>query len=227
MSNITQFQECIEKYYSKILIMANELANRIKELRHKQGLTQDELAQKLGVSRKTIVNYETGGVIPASKREMLKALLSELSGNAIPVDEPSTYIDLPYIPVKARAGFIELGQIPPHPIEFFRVIFTDDTNLKGQVVIEIDGDSMEPNYTAGTKVRCKPVDPGDWIYINSGVYAIVYSNFFVVKRVKNSPVDGVLTLHSDNTETGGVSKVRLEDIRNIWKVVRIVDAPAR
>lgn len=50
---------------------------------------------------------------------------------------------------------------------------------------------------------------------------------FVVKRVKNSPAWGVLTLQSDNTETGGTADVPLGDIRKIWKVMRIVGTPAR
>lgn len=96
-----------------------------------------------------------------------------------------------------------------------------------QVVIEIDGDSMEPYLISGAKVRCKEIDPGDWIYLNSGVYVVTYGNFVVVKRIKNSPVNGVVILHSDNTETGGNLEVLLDDIREIWKVMRIVDSPVR
>ena len=76
-------------------------------------------------------------------------------------------------------------------------------------------------------MRCKEVDTGNWVYINSGVYVVVFSSFFVVKRVKNSPTNGILSLHSDNTETGGSFEVPLSDVRRIWKVLRIVDAPAR
>jgi DNA-binding XRE family transcriptional regulator len=48
----------------------------IKEIRKKFGWRQDELAEKIGVSRKTITNYETGGVIPESKKVLLLSLLS-------------------------------------------------------------------------------------------------------------------------------------------------------
>jgi transcriptional regulator with XRE-family HTH domain len=50
---------------------------RIKELRKKLGLTQDDLAKKIGVSRKTIVNYENGEVIPETKRELLDNILNQ------------------------------------------------------------------------------------------------------------------------------------------------------
>lgn len=205
-------------------------AGTIRELRLKKELTQDQLALELGVSRKTIVNYESGKEIPASKQELLAKILFEspekASGNArIRFEE---FEELEYIPIKARAGFAELQQVAPVLYETYRVIRTEiGESFTKQVIIEIDGDSMEPNYYSGTKVRCKEVDPGDWIYINSGVYVVVYSNLFVVKRVKNSPANGILTLHSDNTETGGTADVPLDDIRKIWKVMRIVDAPAR
>jgi DNA-binding XRE family transcriptional regulator len=48
----------------------------VKEIRKKFGWRQDELAVKIGVSRKTITNYETGGVIPESKKVLLLSLLS-------------------------------------------------------------------------------------------------------------------------------------------------------
>jgi transcriptional regulator with XRE-family HTH domain len=40
--------------------MASELGERIKELRSARRLTQDQLAARVGVSRKTISNWETG-----------------------------------------------------------------------------------------------------------------------------------------------------------------------
>lgn len=142
--------------------------------------------------------------------------------------ENYVYESLPYISMKARASFVELGQIQRETGELFRVIKTDpNESFANQIVIEIDGDSMEPVLFSGSKVRCKEIDRSDWVYLNSGVYAITYGNFFVVKRIKSSPTDGILTLHSDNGETGGSLNVPLNEVRNIWKVLRIVDAPIR
>lgn len=52
---------------------ALEIKNRRKEL----GLKQAELAKKLGVSLKTISNYENGEVIPESKIALLRSILDE------------------------------------------------------------------------------------------------------------------------------------------------------
>ena len=46
--------------------MHDQLANRLHELRTKRGLTQAELAEKVGVSRKTINTVENGIFIPST-----------------------------------------------------------------------------------------------------------------------------------------------------------------
>jgi len=63
-------------------------ALEIKKRRKELGLNQSELAKKLGVSTKTISNYENGEVIPESKKELLLKILS--NEDAITLNEPST-----------------------------------------------------------------------------------------------------------------------------------------
>lgn len=52
-------------------------ALELKQKRKKCGLTQGELAKLIGVSVKTIVNYENGEVIPISKHAILHSVLSK------------------------------------------------------------------------------------------------------------------------------------------------------
>jgi transcriptional regulator with XRE-family HTH domain len=54
------------------------LSDRIKELRGKAGLTQDELAKKVGVSRPTIISWEKGATSPDAKEV---ATLSKILDN--------------------------------------------------------------------------------------------------------------------------------------------------
>ncbi|MCF6349283.1 MAG: helix-turn-helix domain-containing protein [Flavobacteriaceae bacterium] len=77
----------------------------IKRERRKRGWSQEELANMLGVSRGTIVNYENDGVIPVSKRPILdrifgksedddidsKLLFLENNGVKIPVKELAVF----------------------------------------------------------------------------------------------------------------------------------------
>jgi DNA-binding XRE family transcriptional regulator len=57
----------------------------LKELRKKQGLTQQQLANLIGVSLKTVQNYEKGEVIPETKHEILRNVL-----NPMVINEPNT-----------------------------------------------------------------------------------------------------------------------------------------
>jgi putative transcriptional regulator len=45
--------------------MSSEIRNRIRELRVERGLTQEDLAQAVGVSRQSINSIERGRYIPS------------------------------------------------------------------------------------------------------------------------------------------------------------------
>ena len=46
--------------------MAEQLANRLREAREGRGWTQAELAERIGVSRKTVNTVENGVFIPST-----------------------------------------------------------------------------------------------------------------------------------------------------------------
>lgn len=48
----------------------------LKENRIKLGLTQEKLGELLGVSKRTVINYEQGEVIPTTKSEILHRVFS-------------------------------------------------------------------------------------------------------------------------------------------------------
>lgn len=49
----------------------------IKGLRKEIGLTQKELAEKMGIAPRTVQMWEAGGTIPESKKKLLESLLHE------------------------------------------------------------------------------------------------------------------------------------------------------
>ncbi len=226
--------------------VANQKAKRLADIRKALDLNQEQMGARLLTGQSNIGKFENGkrpigpnveykilhefNINPTwwqtGVGEMFNPPQQEKNAKLLETDSNS-YEVLTYISTKARASFMELLDVTVE-FEAYRV-FKDnpDDNYADQVVFEIGGDSMEPNYWDGCKVRCKEVKAGDWVYLNSGVYAVAYANFFVVKRVKNSPSDGVLILHSDNVQTGGSIEVPLSKVRKIWRVLRIVDAPAR
>ena len=52
-------------------------ADFVKEIRLALGLTQEQLAEKIGVTRNTIINYEKGGVISPAKQTLLENMLND------------------------------------------------------------------------------------------------------------------------------------------------------
>lgn len=139
-------------------------------------------------------------------------------------------IRLPYAPVPARASFVEMSDPEANygQFETYPAYVEEGEDIRGQVIFEVNGDSMDPRYPSGTKVRSKLVDPAQWPYLKSGVYAVSYADSFVIKRIKDNDIlqRGYLMLHSDNTETGGSTPVPIDQLRHIWRIIRIVDAPA-
>ncbi len=55
-----------------------EMANRLKELRAKHGLTQEDLAKKVGVTRQTIISIEKGEYVPSLLLGMKLAKVLEI-----------------------------------------------------------------------------------------------------------------------------------------------------
>lgn len=45
--------------------MDEKISNRIREFRKKSGMTQEDLARKLDVSRQTIISIEKGKYVPS------------------------------------------------------------------------------------------------------------------------------------------------------------------
>jgi putative transcriptional regulator len=60
--------------------MADRLANRLKERRSELGLTQAELAERVGVTRKTVNTVENGVFTPSA---MLAIKLSKALGLSV------------------------------------------------------------------------------------------------------------------------------------------------
>lgn len=97
------------------------------------------------------------------------------------------------------------------------------------IVIEINGDSMEPGIRSGALVLAESISGNDWEYESGGIYAVLYGpGRFVVKRIKTNEMKsaGVLRLYSDN-EQHGMINVEATEIHRIWKVTMKVAEQVR
>ena len=63
--------------------MTERLANRLKELRAHHGITQAELAERVGVTRKTVNTVENGVFVPSTILAIKLAAALEIDVEAL------------------------------------------------------------------------------------------------------------------------------------------------
>lgn len=213
----------------------------IKQRLTELGMQVKDLVPLIGVSDQTVISrifkrnstsLETLEKIAKALKMPIEELRGEIHQSNVKVVTDFKLIDLPYIPVNARAGFVaSVLYDTPIELETFTVLITDyNEDLTDNYVFEVDGDSMEPYYWSKMKIRVKQVNTSDWEFIPSGVYLVLYRNeYLVLKRVKSNQmqITGEITLYSDNVETGGELTLKKTDINCIWRVLSVVYAPAR
>ncbi|OIQ19320.1 MAG: hypothetical protein BM557_06350 [Flavobacterium sp. MedPE-SWcel] len=139
----------------------------IRQRREQLGLTQKELADLIGASRETIINYEKGKRIPKSKSEILhKVLVAEgLSNTKVsheliqPTDDDfenkngnkfielpngQYYMLMPLAEFKIQAGFLSSYQDADFLMDLSQHGILVDKPLQGRyVAFRVNGDSMD------------------------------------------------------------------------------------
>jgi phage repressor protein C with HTH and peptisase S24 domain len=137
------------------------------------------------------------------------------------VNEPSL-IPVPFVPLTARnIAFLETfltRNMADRDFETRYYYAENPLDFQGALAFETDG-GMEPTLERGDTVVATAVEKSDWEYVQGGLYAVVFRDFFVIKRIVTNDLvlNSVLTLQSDNPQSGNIH-VRYEDIKAIWKV---------
>jgi repressor LexA len=192
----------------------------------------DKLAKLYKVTADYILYGEDGP--PPAVLEMRRqvAQLGIVPMSEAPIRYKAADIEVAFarrVPVAARATFAE-DLDNGEGLESFEEVAiqnpTPELRRPGALEIVVNGDSMEPTLMSGWSVACYQIAKADFKYLPSGIYAIVFGNFFVIKRIKDNDLlrSGTLTLHSDNAR-GGTLTVPGEELRGIWKVVKVTDGP--
>lgn len=195
--------------------MSSDLAKRIRTYRRNLNLTQAELAEKMGVSRAAVNNWENLDIEPNIERlnllaEIFHISLQELTtgirvSNAVPV--PMRRIPV-YGQIGAGAAKIADNEITEY--------ISTDTNADFAVVV--DGDSMQPTIMRGdlaliAKDEC----------VESGQIAAVLikdEEQAVCKRILYGVND--ITLISDNSEKYPPLKFSEDEISILGRVKQIL-----
>ena len=197
----------------------------VKEIRKNLRLTQQAFADKLGVSRNTVLNYEKGETIPHSKSIILHTMLTEskISDAAVYFSDSKTKKEsIPLLPIDAFAG---IGESNVTGVNFDtieeRYVVPLFNGMKVDFMIPVRGSSMYPKYSSGDVVACRLVN--DLLFVQwNKVYVIdSVSQGIMMKRLKKSEKDQYMICKSDNKEYDEF-EVPKEDIRSIALVVGVI-----
>ena len=170
-------------------------AKILKQKRKQLGLTQDSLAEMLGVTRNTIINYENGGVIPEAKIVLLENVLYKNKVQYLTNEKnEKTEFTGYYLPeVSASAGL----ETSINNDELKKIPVTIPGWEKDIIFINVFGDSMYPKFNSGEVIGVKYVE---FQYLNYGYpYVVVFNDGEVfIKIIQPGKDEEHLVLESVN-----------------------------
>jgi transcriptional regulator with XRE-family HTH domain len=207
---------------------------QIKKIRKALKLNQTEFANKLGVSKRTIISYEQGKVVPGTKEKILKQMYNEAFNNSVPEAYFNTNNGVklvPLISIRAKAGFLSGWGDQEYIEELPKIPWEVDREYKGNYVsFEVEGDSMNNSNPSEAILDrdillCREVQKHHWqnkIHINSWDFVIAHRDLgVVVKRIIDHNLKTAkLTLHSLN-ELYEDYTVSLDEVIALFNVVAV------
>ncbi len=212
------------------------VAENIKYLRNKKSWSQQELAEKLGIARTTLGDYERGRNEPNISmllqlssifgytvdqlvstnisHEQLEVVSDDkLRVLAISVDSNNrNHIDL--VETKAEAGYVESFSNPEY-IKDLPKIYVPNIPEGTYRAFEIQGRSMLP-MQPGSIVICSYIEDFTNIKDDQTYVVIGHEEGVVYKRLKNNTEAKRLQLHSDNTSYLPF-EMTYSQVQEVWK----------
>lgn len=185
------------------------IGNRIKEARNHRGFSQELLSEKIGVSKRTLINYEQNDKEPTAttilniakyctinewwlltgKGEML------LKENNLVATNNNYNIDLLNVRAGAGEGIYNYVIETVDTLSLDKSFFRTPINTNKVKGIQVDGDSMEPTLRDGDYVL---IDETTTFGVN-GIYAIQLGGQILIKRLQFK-MDGTVLIISDNSK---------------------------
>ncbi|EAJ6035799.1 helix-turn-helix transcriptional regulator [Campylobacter jejuni] len=182
-------------------------ANDFKQIREKLGLTQEQLGNKLNLTRQQIINIEKGKT-PISKKyfdnisNLSKKFYIDKEENALNKDrnkQEINFYSIPKLNISASAGGgneligleeYETGEMLELSKAFFK---TTPKNVKA---IKVDGYSMIPMLLPDSWVIFEEIHE----YQGDGLYILNFDNQLMVKLLQLDPISKVLDIISVNKD---------------------------
>jgi len=224
--------------------MEELVAQNIKYLRKVKGLTQDQLADKIGVNRAMIGSYEENRAVPklSGLRVMAhyfgvtidefvntdlstrqnQSKIKDISGRELRV--VSTIVDrdnkelITLVPVKAAAGYLN-GYGDPDFVETlprFSIPIPELGKDRTYRAFQIKGDSMEP-IPSGAYLIAEYV--ANWNDIkDSKTYIFITQQDGIVYKRAYHKENGELLLKSDNPQYEAYS-LKINELTEVWRAL--------
>ncbi|URA10521.1 XRE family transcriptional regulator [Thermospira aquatica] len=202
-------------------LKAIEIGERIKAVRTKKNISREKLGQMIGVSGRTIVNYENGEGLPAAMIFLIAEKLS-VDPNWLFTGEGDMFLSPLTTPNGGYTIFDAKNRVIPHKggetvylgvldarvsagygIENFEVTVIDEFAIERRLllpyaperckVLQVKGDSMYPT-----------LHEGDWIVVvegvidTNGIYVLNRGGQLFVKRLEFRLAQNTLVIKSDN-----------------------------
>ena len=191
----------------------------VKELRNQLGITQHELAEKCGVTLRTVQYWEKGKTIPESALILLRSLTSN---EIISCQELSDVVLVPVVNLDARGGFGENVVIDTSENRLGVMPFSRSIAREGDLVIPVYGDSMSPKYPSGSMVLIRNVPMWrEYIELGAAYVIELVDERRLIKNVQKGKSDDCLRLESINPDYQP-SDIPKTMIRHIFRVLMSV-----
>lgn len=213
----------------------------IKQIRESLNLTQQEFANKLGMSLRSVQNWEAGGVIPQSKHEIIRKLVAETEqtpptaevlqpgefkkGNKVvrPIFKEEKVSLVPVIHVDSVGGVWSQNQIMSSE-QYIEGYIPFVAARPEDVAIKQSGSSMDPTIPSGSMLHLRQV--ADWReYFGYGnVYVLwLKDDRRITKEIRRYSPDpsNYVLCHSYNPSVAD-EELPKSFIREVWKVINIL-----
>lgn len=196
----------------------------VRKIREILQISQTKLSEYIGVSLRTIQNWESGETIPKTKHEILRNLLlkDKIQNLEFVSSIKSLKKGIPLLPFDAFAG---VGDSSVGGVDFNAIIERYEiplfNGLQIDFMLSVRGSSMYPKYSSGDVVACKLIKELLFVQWNK-VYVIdSVSQGIMMKRLKKASKDDNIICKSDNIDYGEF-EIPKSDIRNVALVVGVV-----
>lgn len=194
----------------------------LRKRRERLGLTQEELAGLMGVTRKTINSYENGANIPEAKVTLIDMLFDKIEknnykenskkGNEVTIKtiSPTNNIGVPYYDMDFAGGW-DSEEVFANQTPSFYITSPDFT--KAEFACNLVGNSISNRIPSGAVIGLREIFEWQTYFPTNELYGVLTKNDLrTVKIVKRSKKEGYLELIPDPKQIHNQTEYEMEEI---------------